>query len=74
MAAQVARSTNVQHSSPVRHGLWASAPVAMLVVGEEGSLHPAVAAGGLFFSSLELMKSAPQGQADLTASRRDGRG
>jgi hypothetical protein len=32
------------------HGLWASAPVAILAVGEEGSLHPAVAAGALFFS------------------------
>jgi hypothetical protein len=29
----------------------ASAQVAILVVGEEGSLHPAVAAGALFFSS-----------------------
>jgi hypothetical protein len=43
------RTLTIGHSV---HGvLWASAPVAILVVGEEGSLHPAVAAGALFFSA-----------------------
>jgi hypothetical protein len=50
--APVARSTNVQHSSTVRHGLWASAPVAILVSARKGHSTPPCRGGRrAFFSS-----------------------
>jgi hypothetical protein len=51
----------------------ASAPVAILVSARKG--HSALPwRPARFLLAPELMKSAPKGQADLTASRRDGRG